>query len=454
MLGNPEAKNWRERFDRWHGKLDETLERLFPERQIHLRTEGRVSFLRLTRRTQVQLVVMLAFFGGWTAYASISYVLNDHLLASKDRQIANARVAYRGLLNEVAEYQKQFTSIARDVEENNSLMLGFVERNRVLDADLETHLADNKEERKNLRDARLNLQSKLTDVEREMRELAGRNFSLKDNLNTIEHDLQVALAERNEALFEGTELRRNLKGLEARLQRLQVTEEVAVKQVALRTDAYIETMEKVIDKTGLDVDRVLAAAGFGTDPEDDEGRQGGQGGPFIGTQQHPDGLAAGRLKADLEGLETKIERWDALQKVMESIPLAAPMPYYYITSTYGKRRDPINKRWASHYGLDLGGTLKSSVYATAPGIVTHAGWKGKYGKLVEIDHGSGIKTRYGHLHSVLVKKGQKVNFHDKIALLGSTGRSTGAHLHYEVSFKNKTVNPIKLIRAGRYVFKD
>ena len=450
MKGYREPDSWRERLAHWHARADETLDRLFPERQIHLRTEGRVSYLRLTRALQIQIVAVLALVGGWMSYASISYVLNDRLLAAKDEQIGNARVAYRGLLNEVADYQKQFTSIARDVEENNSLMLGFVERNRALDASLENQLAlaSSKEERERLREARLNLQSKLTDVEREMRDLANRNFSLKGNLDNIEHNLQTALAERNKALFEGSELRRKVAGLEERLQRLQVSEEVTVKQVSTRTDTYLDSMEKVVEKTGLDVDKVLAAAGFGSDPDS----EGGQGGPFI--EAKADGMAGGRLKADLDGLETKIERWDALQKVMASVPLVAPMDYYYITSPFGKRRDPINNRWASHYGLDFGGTLKSPVYATAPGVVTYAGRKGNFGNLVEIDHGAGIRTRYAHLFAVLVKIGQKVDFHDKIGLLGNTGRSTGAHLHYEVAFKGKALNPINFIKAGRYVFKE
>ena len=82
-----------------------------------------------------------------------------------------------------------------------------------------------------------------------------------------------------------------------------------------------------------------------------------------------------------------------MQSVMKKIPLAPPLNSYYITSSFGKRRDPINKRWAAHYGLDLGSPFNSRVYSTAPGVVSFAGWKGKYGKLVEIDHGSGIKTR-------------------------------------------------------------
>ena len=87
-------------------------------------------------------------------------------------------------------------------------------------------------------------------------------------------------------------------------------------------------------------------------------------------------------------------------------------------------------------------------------ISTYAGWKGKYGKLVEVSHGAGLKTRFGHLNKILVKKGQKIKFRDKIGLMGSTGRSTGAHLHYEVLFKNRYKNPMKFIKAGRHVFQN
>jgi murein DD-endopeptidase MepM/ murein hydrolase activator NlpD len=93
------------------------------------------------------------------------------------------------------------------------------------------------------------------------------------------------------------------------------------------------------------------------------------------------------------------------------------------------------------------------VRATSPGVVTYVGWKGPSGRMVEIDHGLGLRTRYGHLHKILVKRGQKVDFRKKIGLMGTSGRSTGSHVHYEVLFDRKPVDPMKFMKAGKYVFK-
>jgi murein DD-endopeptidase MepM/ murein hydrolase activator NlpD len=201
-------------------------------------------------------------------------------------------------------------------------------------------------------------------------------------------------------------------------------------------------MEKVVRLTGLTADRLLEA---------ETGLPRGRGGPFI--EAEPGALPANRLKSNLTTLDARLQHSRALEAVMRKLPFTAPLNSFSITSRFGKRRDPINKRWASHYGLDMGGTLRSPVYVTAPGVVTSVGWNGKYGKMIEIDHGAGIKTRYGHLHKTLVKKGQKVEFRQKIGLLGDTGRSTSAHLHYEVLFKGKAKNPMRSIEGGRHVFQ-
>ena len=439
------------------GPLRRLIHRLFPERQLHFRTEGRVSFIRLSHRGQIALVVLLALAGSWMAVASVSYVLQDQLLATKDNQIANARLAYRSLLDEVAEYQREFAGLTRDLEENHVMMLNLVEQNTSLQQSLKTvevQLEDTEEERGMVAAAREKLKADLRDIEAKMGSLSGRNFVLRDNLDSVEGDLQTALAERNQALFDGSRMRRQIKEIEARMRRqskelevrltrLQDSEQEAILRLSERTVANISRIERVIGLAGLKVSRLLGTTGSGSL---------GQGGPFVAVK--PDGLPGDRMKAELTNLGMRLDRWQALQRVMRILPLTAPLNSYSVSSSFGKRRDPINRRWAAHYGIDLIGVFRSSVYATASGLVTHAGWKGRYGKLVEVTHGAGIKTRYGHLSKILVKKGQTIKFRKKIGLLGNTGRSTGAHIHYEIIVNDKPRNPAKFIKAGRYVLQD
>ncbi|MEL0105791.1 MAG: peptidoglycan DD-metalloendopeptidase family protein [Rhodospirillaceae bacterium] len=433
-------------FEKIRFSVQSTLDKLFPERQIHLRTNGRVSFIRFTRNIQVALTIIFFGLGAWTTFTSINFIMHDKLLAAKDNQIATSRLAYKSLLSEVSEYQKKFKAITRDLEENHGLMLGLVEQNASLQQSLKSMQAELKNtetERVKVTDARQKLKSQLGSLEEEMRNLTSKNFNLKDNLKTVELDLQSALAARNQALFTGNKMRRKLRDLETRLHDLQKTEEEAVERLSEHTVKNINSMERVIKLSGLKVDKLIRNL---------SPKKRGMGGPFI--EAKLDNLPASRLKKNLVNLDSHLERAAHLRYILTRLPLASPMKSFYINSHFGKRRDPITKRWAMHYGIDLDGPIKSSVYAPAPGIVKFSGWKGKYGRLIVIDHGAGIKTRYGHLRKTLVKKGQKVKFRQKIGLLGNSGRSTGAHLHYEIVYNNKPRDPMKFIRAGRYVLQQ
>jgi len=438
-----------QRLDRsptWKERAGVLIDRLFPERQFHLRTGSKVSFARFTQRAQVLVASAFLLASGWTVFATVTYVRHDAVLSAKNNKIAESNFAYRNLLGEITDYQKKFIAITSDLEDNHALMLALVEKNSTLQQNLTSvsrQLTFTESERMKVIGAREVLKEQLVGIEERVRKMASRNFSLSDNLNTIEADFRSVLVERNQALFEGTRMRRRINGLESLLSDLQETEELVVQRLADSTATYIGTMEKVVKLAGLDLKRLLKSHSH---------KPSGQGGPFFDIST--DDLPGKQLKANLINLDIQLSRWEALQGAMKRIPLAPPLNSYYITSEFGKRRDPFNRRWAAHYGVDMGKGFKSAVYATAPGVVTYAGWKGKYGKLVEINHGSGLKTRYGHLNRIFVKKGEKVKFHKKIGLLGSTGRSTGAHLHYEVVFRGRAKNPMKFIRAGRYVFQE
>ncbi len=147
-------------------------------------------------------------------------------------------------------------------------------------------------------------------------------------------------------------------------------------------------------------------------------------------------------------------KFELLREIFLSVPLAAPINKYYITSSYGYRKDPYTKRRAFHKGIDLGAAWGSNILSTAAGKVVFVGNYGSYGKSVFIDHDNGIQTRYAHLSKILVKEGEVVDLGNIIGKIGNTGRSTGKHLHYEIKINNKARNPWPFLRIGKNVFKE
>jgi murein DD-endopeptidase MepM/ murein hydrolase activator NlpD len=145
--------------------------------------------------------------------------------------------------------------------------------------------------------------------------------------------------------------------------------------------------------------------------------------------------------------------WKQLEKPQASvaIPSAQPVKGSAMTSGFGVRSDPFRGRAAMHAGIDLAGPIGTAIYATADAIVGRSEWANGYGNLIELNHGRGIQTRYGHLTRSLVRAGQRVKRGDLIGHMGSTGRSTGSHLHYEVRIDGKAVNPVPFMEASDYL---
>jgi murein DD-endopeptidase MepM/ murein hydrolase activator NlpD len=172
-----------------------------------------------------------------------------------------------------------------------------------------------------------------------------------------------------------------------------------------------------------------------------EGSNDGRGGPF-------DSVADPTFKQ----LFTSWKKLDNLASGAIAVPSDKPVKMAAFTSGYGVRSDPFRGGAAMHAGIDLAGPMGTPIYATADGQVTSAGWNsGGYGNLIKVDHGRGIETRYGHLSQILVHPGQQVKRGQLIARMGSTGRSTGSHLHYEVRIDGKPVNPIPFMKSTDYL---
>lgn len=188
---------------------------------------------------------------------------------------------------------------------------------------------------------------------------------------------------------------------------------------------------QVLASAGVDVAHLFSR--FGIDR--------GEGGPFVPP----------RKAASAPAHPITPQQLAALRGMMQSLPLGTPVAHYVIGSPFGARTDPFNGRAAIHTGIDFDAPYMSAVYATAPGTVVFAGYRGEYGKVVEIDHGDGIHTLYAHLHRVAVAVGEKVGAHGQIGWLGTTGRSSGPHVHYEVLVNGEPQDPEKFIGLARLI---
>ena len=160
----------------------------------------------------------------------------------------------------------------------------------------------------------------------------------------------------------------------------------------------------------------------------------------------------GKGDATFKQLFSSWKKLDNLASGAIAVPSDKPVKTAEFTSGYGIRSDPFQGRAAKHAGIDLAAPMGTAIYATADGVVTTAGYNnGGYGNLIKLDHGKGIETRYGHLSAILVSEGQHVVRGQQIARMGSTGRSTGSHLHYEVRIDGRAVNPIPFMKSNDYL---
>lgn len=234
-------------------------------------------------------------------------------------------------------------------------------------------------------------------------------------------------------------VRGNLRRLRDSLDRLKLTYVQALAQTAAMADQRASDVERSLTHLGVNVENLIH--------RHNENR--GQGGPFIPlASRSPQDEEANK---DMAELLSRLDHWDDIKAVTAALPLAEPLhDEWDVNSPFGVRSDPLNERAGMHEGVDMGGVpIGTPIYATGEGHVTLAAPYEGYGLTVDVDHGSGIVTRYAHLSEIKVHTGQKVTRNTVVGLLGNTGRTTGAHLHYEVRIDDVPRNPLTFIAAGR-----
>jgi murein DD-endopeptidase MepM/ murein hydrolase activator NlpD len=224
--------------------------------------------------------------------------------------------------------------------------------------------------------------------------------------------------------------------LQASLDRVEQRQAATLNSLEENYDSKARRIRGVLTELGVDVGKIVPA-----EPT------GGVGGPYVPARLPKEAIGFDRQLHRLAIARGHVNR---LTRMLGTVPVRKPVDgEIELASTFGVRNDPFTGSPAMHTGLDLQGETGKPVRTTADGTVTTAGWSGGYGKTVDVDHGNGISTRYGHLSSIDVHVGQTVRTGHIIGKIGSTGRSTGPHLHYETRVRGEAVDPQKFLRAGR-----
>jgi murein DD-endopeptidase MepM/ murein hydrolase activator NlpD len=231
-------------------------------------------------------------------------------------------------------------------------------------------------------------------------------------------------------------------GVEARMAQIQDSlDRVETKQAQL-----LNGLEESYDTKARRMRTVLADLGVDLGKLPPVTAPAATGGPFVPVTPRGE---TGAFERQLYRINMGHAQVDQLNRALVSVPVRKPLPGEIdVTSGFGVRMDPFFRALAMHTGIDMRSSIGEPVRATAAGKVVSAGWSGGYGKMVEIDHGNGLATRYGHLSSIDVSEGQSIRVGQVVGKVGSTGRSTGPHLHYETRVDGDPVDPHKFLRAA------
>ena len=432
------------------------LTRLFPKTQLIFRTDGRVRLMTLSTGVQSVMAIVGICALGWAAsglmgkspFETGSVLIGqsalEKALAGKDREIATITAAYNELKANVGNSENRFRTVARTLEAKHAYLMALLDRRDASGATLRSLPSERTADDPSLKRIESSRRALLAQLGALELVLQNRNDRAGDTADTMfSGRISLTAAQMLHARREHRRLVARIEKLEDRLLRVNGSQRGVMDLLAAHSIDDFARAKKLVAISGIDVDAMLARIG---DPD-----TSAQGGPFVAAA--PETRLVKSVPVALGVIDHQLDRWESLSALIGRLPLAAPANNYYVSGKFGRRRDPINGRWAMHYGVDLAGPHRSPVLSTAPGVVVEAGWKGHYGRVIEIDHGLGLRTRYGHLRKILVKRGQKVDFRHQIGQMGSSGRSTGTHVHYEILLNGKPVDPAKFMKAGRHVLE-
>ncbi len=441
----------------------------FPERQIYIRGGGRVHFYTLSPLAQAIAAGASLLLLVWVAFTSVNVVFKDRILSVKERhleqmqiayedRIAKLQLAYDELNGALVSAQDNFKAVADEFEAKQRALTGLIEVKETLRASLGiTKAAPPKvaDTTPPLRVTNIGSGGSLELVVPDIAASFAPPFGMGAGtvIGSIGPSSQLERApflrgaverlgslfgRRTESVPVDNPAIHEIAQQHARISHLEATQDALLASAKSEFVAETARLRRALQTTGVNPQAMLK-------------RVVGQGGPLVTAAPTMQDAA---FRAGVAETTSSLNDLATMVKALNAMPIDRPLATSDISSGFGGRPDPFTEEAAFHSGIDFSAAKGSDVYATAEGIVVFAGPRGAYGNTVEIDHGYGMRTRYAHLSQIAVPVGAELQRGAVLGRVGSTGRSTGPHVHYEVWYDNAVRDPGKFIRAGRNVRKE
>ncbi len=436
--------------------LNQSLSRVFPERRIYIRSDARTRYWTFSPISQCGATFVVAALIGWSGFTSYAFIdkatdgrtAENRLQASQEAyeiQLAALREQQRLVEEELNRSNERGDMVTRELSEKQRLLVETAGRLHDSEAELtglRTEFENLLAERRTEQDQINALNEEVVGLRLSMAELERGESEMTDTLKTFASTMQGVIAARDQASERAVELDTRVAVLEDEIKGWENRQEHMLAQLEDATKTSLGDLNGLFTGSDVDLESILKQTrrdytGRGGGPIDDDGA----------AAEEPVVDAGERVAA----LMNDMERMSLMRVAIDRLPFGMPTRNARRTSGFGHRRDPYRRTARMHNGVDFAAPRGTPIYATGEGVVAFSGRQSGYGIVVKIRHAFGFETVYAHLSKSRVKVGQRVERGDRIADMGSTGRSTGSHLHYEVRIDGKPVNPSKFIRAARNV---
>ena len=383
----------------------------FSEKEIIFRSSGKAMVIKISSRLQVLILVVFCLIASWSSYSYYMYNKSGRIILNKDQELVETRDAYVDLMSDFVAIQKNIDEVLTSMNDNKSKEIDKYKRQAMV------------------------VEDKIKQITAEKSWADGKIITDKANINEVMLQRDLAAAERDA-------LREQLKELEKAVQNIKQAELEVFSKVESIASKEIGKIKSAFTK----VNGSLRQQGLYFNPLANSKKRKAKGGTFIPNSaiELEDKLMVDKISS----IYKAVDDLEYYREVAKYVPIGKPVWSYWVSSKFGTREDPFNKKAARHKGIDLAARQGNKIKTMAKGKVIRVNHSNKgYGNMVEVDHGNGFKTKYAHMHKIYVKEGDVLDINDALGEVGNTGRSTGPHLHYEILYRGRPVDPMPFMQA-------